>query len=204
MKTNRRGDAVVCRVAIALAIALAVGVIAAGCATTASPTPEGTGTPASPFASPTADGSGGPCRVVPQDGALRSNTLVNMTVGSDGVSDRVSFTFGPIAPGPTGGTGRLTAVTPPFTQAGSGQTVTVLGTHFVELHLDGMLIADDAGNEVYGGETSVRPNMIAIKDIEETDGFEGVYNFVIGYDGNGCVGLVDDEASRTLTITIGH
>jgi hypothetical protein len=37
-----------------------------------------------------------------------------------------------------------------------------------------------------------------------TEAFEGVYNFVIGYDGNGCVGLVDDEVTKTLTITIGH
>ena len=74
----------------------------------------------------------------------------------------------------------------------------------MELHLDGMLIADEAGNAVYQGETSVKPDLLALRQVEMTEAFEGVYNFVIGYDGNGCVGLVDDEATRTLTITIGH
>ncbi|MES2208707.1 MAG: hypothetical protein V4515_00750 [Chloroflexota bacterium] len=127
-----------------------------------------------------------------------------MALGSDGGSDRITFTFGPTAPGPTGGTGRLTAVTPPFTQAGSGLPVAVPGSRFVELHLDGMLIVDEAGSEVYQGETSVRPDMIAIRGIEETDAFEGVYNFIIGYDGNGCVGLSGDAVAGTLAITIGH
>ncbi|MBI2762271.1 MAG: hypothetical protein HYX54_00720 [Chloroflexi bacterium] len=131
----------------------------------------------------------GACAVISQDGVLRSNTLLNMTVDSDGVSDRVTFTFGPMAPGPTGGTGRLAAVSPPFTMAGSGEPVEVLGSHFVGLRLDGMLIADDAGQAIYQGPITLQPSMIAIRDIEQIDGFEGVYNFIIGYDGAGCVGL---------------
>ena len=80
----------------------------------------------------------------------------------------------------------------------------VLGAHHVELHLDGMLIVDEAGNDVFKGPTSLKPSMIVLKDVEETDGFEGVYNFVIGYDGNGCVGLTGDPAEGSLTVTIGH
>ena len=185
-------------------VAILVVILAAGCAATVTPTPGGSGLPSdSPVATPT-DSTSAACLVVPQSGLLRSNTLVGMAVDSDGAFDRTTFTFGPNAAGPTGGTGRLTAGTPPFVQGGSGLPVTVLGSHFVELHLDGMLITDDAGNEVYQGPTSLRPDMIAIKDIEETDGFEGVYNFVIGYEGNGCVGLSGNTAAGLLTITIGH
>lgn len=158
-------------------------------------------TTASPTTSATTDAG---CVVAPQSGLLRLNTLLDMTADSDGASDRVTFTFGPIAPGPTGGMGRLTAATPPFSQGGSGLPVEVLGTHHVMLHLDGMLIVDANGKEVYAGPTSLKPGMIALKAIEETDGFEGVYNFVIGYDGNGCVGLTGDSAAGSLTVTIGH
>lgn len=70
-------------------------------------------------------------------------------------------------------------------QGGSGQPVEVAGTHFVEFHLDGMLIADEVGGALYQGETSLKPNMVALAQVEMTEAFEGVYNFVIGYDGNG-------------------
>ena len=153
---------------------------------------------------PTTSGIEGGCVVAPQSGLLRSNTLLDLTVDSDGATDRITFTFGPIAPGPTGGTGRLTAATPPFSQGGSGLPVEVLGAHHVQLHLDGMLIVDEAGNGLFKGPTSLKPGMIAVKDVEETDGFEGVYNFVIGYDGNGCVGLTGNTTAGSLTVTIGH
>jgi len=120
------------------------------------------------------------------------------------LADRIVFGLGEPAPEPTGGTGRLKAVEPPFAQGGSGLPVEVEGTWFVEFHLDGMLIADESGNPVFRGETSLKPGLPALRQVEMTEAFEGIYNLVIGYDGNGCVGLVDDEATKTLTITIGH
>ena len=192
------------------ALAGAVAVVSLVVATCA-PSPVPTSVPHTPDnttsadASPTTAGTTDTgCVVAPQSGLLRSNTLLGMTADSDGASDRVTFTFGSIAPGPTGGMGRLTATTPPFSQGGSGLPVDVLGAHHVELHLDGMLIVDEAGNDVFKGPASLKPSMIALKDVEETDGFEGVYNFVIGYDGNGCVGLTGDPAEGSLTVTIGH
>lgn len=67
-----------------------------------------------------------------------------------------------------------------------------------------MLIADEVGGTLYQGETSLKPDMVALKQVEMTEAFEGVYNLVIGYDGNGCVTLIDDARTKTLTITIGH
>lgn len=198
-------------VAVAGAVAL-VALVVATCGPSPAPTgassiPDATSSvDASPTtASPTTTGTTDiGCVVAPQSGLLRSNRLLDMTADSDGATDRVTFTFGPIAPGPTGGMGRLTAATAPFSHGGSGLPVEVLGTHHVVLHLDGMLIADAEGKEVYAGPTSTTPGMIALKAVEETDGFEGVYNFVIGYDGNGCVGLTGDSAAGSLTVTIGH
>jgi hypothetical protein len=183
----------------AVALAAVFGAAAlAGCATTPSPGP------AHPTGSPVATAGGGGCPVVERTGDLRSNTLIDMRLSSDGLVDRITFQLGDIAPGPTGSTGRLRAVEPPFAQGASGLPVEVAGTHFVELHLDGMLIADDSGNAVYRGETSVKPALLAVRQVEMTEAFEGVYNFVIGFDGDGCVGLVDDPAARTLTVSIAH
>lgn len=190
-----------------LATAAILALVAVGCTANPSPSavPTGGQGPTPPTsASPLATGADTGCVVVPQTGLLRSNTLIDLAVDSDGVSDRITLTFGPVAAGPTGGMGRLSAAVPPFTAAGSGLPVDVLGTHFVELHLDGMLIVDEAGDPFFKGPTSVKPDMLALKDIEETDAFEGVYNFVIGYDGNGCVGLTGNTAAGSLTITIGH
>ena len=82
--------------------------------------------------------------------------------------------------------------------------MSVIGPHYVELHFDGMAIMDDAGNPTYLGSKSLKPGLLAPKDIEQTGAFEGVYNFVIGYDGNGCVGLAFDVASSSAMVTIGH
>jgi hypothetical protein len=175
----------------------------AGCSSTSPPAPSGGQTASMPASTPT-PAAGGGCRVTEQTGVLRSNTLTHMTATFDGLRDRITFQLGEIAPDPTGSSGRLRAVAPPFAQGASGLPIEVDGTHFVELHLDGMLIADETGNAVYRGETSVKPGLLAVRQIEMTEAFEGVYNFVIGYVGDGCVGLEDDPAARTLTLTIGH
>ena len=135
---------------------------------------------------------------------LRSNTLIDAIVSSDGVSDSITFQLGEAAPGPIGSTGRLRPVEPPFFQDGTGLPVTVLGTHFVGLHLEGMLLADEDGAALYQGPTSVKPALLSLRQVEMFEAFEGVYIFVLGYDGNGCVALADDAAAKTLTVTIGH
>lgn len=181
------------RLTAGLLVALAI----AACTTT-SPTQSPTSTPA---ASPT---PGVACPVAEQTGALRSNTLTGMEIRTTVAADQIVFTLGAIAPGPTGSAGRLKAVEPPFSEGGSGLPVEVLGEHFVELHFDGMLLVDESGTVLYTGETSVMPDVPALRQVEMTEAFEGVYNFVIGYDGAGCVTLTDDAAARTLTISLGH
>ena len=190
---------------LALAVVLVVTSLT-GCAATPSPPASSvrpTVTPPGGAPAPTGTAGGG-CPVVEQSGVLRSNTLVDISISSDGLSDRIILALGDPAPEPRGSTGRLKAVQPPFAQGGSGLPVEVEGTHFVEFRLDGMLLADENGNPTYVGETSVKPGMLALRQVELTEAFEGVYVFVIGYDGNGCVTLLDDATARTLTLTIGR
>lgn len=112
--------------------------------------------------------------------------------------------LGDVAPEPTGSSGRLRTVEPPFTRGASGKPVSVAGTHFVELHLDGMLLVDAAGVPIYSGLTTAKPDMVALRQIEQTDASEGVHDFVIGYVGDGCVTLTDDAATKTITVSIRH
>jgi hypothetical protein len=193
---RRRADGLVpCCLAV-------VAALAACTAPTVSPSASPTG-PEPTGPAPTTTLAGG-CPVAEQTGALRSNTLVDLDLSSDGLSDTVVLTLGEPASNPTGsGTGLLKAGVPPFLSGGSGEEVEVLGEHFVEVRLSSMAITDDNGVPTYEGPSSLKPDMLAVKQVELTEAFEGVYNFVIGYDGNGCVDLVADETGRVV-ITIGH
>ncbi|MBI2777851.1 MAG: hypothetical protein HYX57_11405 [Chloroflexi bacterium] len=182
------------------ALAALVAFVAA-CGTTVSPVPSVTGS-----LPPTGQATGGSgCPVAAQSGALRSNTLVDLETRSDGLNDFVTLTLGDPATNPAGtGTGELRAAEPPFVAGASGAEIEVLGAHHVDVKLTEMAITDDAGNPTYVGPTSLKPAMLALKQVEQTEAFEGVYAFVIGYDGNGCVSLASDPATKTVTITIGH
>jgi len=142
--------------------------------------------------------------VVEQSGPLFSNTLVDVGVDSDGLTDRVTFTLGEPASMIRNPVGSLRAAEPPFIEDGSGEEVEVLGQHHLELRLDPMSMFDDAGQPTFIGEGTIKPNMLTLKQVELTGAFEGVYLFVIGYDGAGCVGLVSDPTERTIRISIGH
>ena len=191
--------------ALARSVTLLVVAALAGCTSTSTPSPTSgpTSTPPESQAAPSATMTG-PCALTEQTGIPGSNTLIDLTIETDGVADRLVFQLGAQAPDPTGSTFRLLAGQPPFVQGGSGQPIEVAGTYFVEFHLDGMLIADEVGGALYQGETSLKPDMVALRQLEMTEAFQGVYNFVIGYDGDGCVALIDDAVAKTLTITIGH
>jgi len=189
-------------------IVLAAAVLLTACTTTPTPSTSAPSAPAATVPGATVPGAsstpGEGCAVPEQTGILRSNTLLTLSISSDGLSDAVAFRLGEIAPGPTGSSGRLQAVRPPFVQGGSGLPVGILGEHFVEIHFEGMLLADETGKPTYLGQSSARPDMLAVEQVEMTEAFEGVYNFVIGYRGPGCVALAEDAAAKTLTVTIGH
>lgn len=165
-----------------------------GCTSTTSPTPAVT-------VEPTA---AEPCAFVEQSGPLFSNTLVSFEVDSDGLTDRVTFTLGDPAGPFNDAEGRLRAVEPPFIEDGSGEEVEVLGEHHLELRLDAMSLFDDAGNPTFTSEGTLKPDMLTLRQVELTGAFEGIYSFIIGYDGGGCVTLTSEEAARTLTIAISH
>jgi hypothetical protein len=135
---------------------------------------------------------------------LPSDRLVGLSVASTPTQDLLTFVFATgSAPGPGGPPqGTLTAATPPFSFAGSGQGIALLGGHAVQLRFSGMTIADEAGGATYRGPTDVKPDRPALREAIQFDASEGIVGWYVGYDGSGCVTLVRE--GNNVTVMIAH
>jgi hypothetical protein len=142
------------------------------------------------------------CGVVPQTTMLPSDRLVNLTGTAGAAADTLTFAFGnPSLPGPsTPPQARLEAARPPYTQAGSGATIPLVGRHVVAIRFTGMSLQNDAGEETYTGPRTIEESFKGLRDAVVYDGSEGVIAWYVGYDGPGCVTLARAGASITLTI----
>jgi len=172
-------------------------------ATTPSPSGAAVSSPAPSSAIATPAGSGFVCPVASQTGLLPSDRLVDLAISSTPTHDLLTFVFAASAPGPAGpARGSLDAATPPFSFAGSGQTIDLLGQHAVRVRFSGMTIASDTGEATYHGPTDAKPGLPALREAIQYDASEGIVGWYVGYDGPGCVNLVRD--ANNVTITIDH
>ncbi len=145
------------------------------------------------------------CAVVPQTGGqLPSDRITDLQVATGATADTLTFVFGPASLGGQAGAARgsLDAAQPPYTQAGSGAAIDVIGEHVIRVRFDGMSLQNDAGEEIYKGQAEIKPSFPALRDAVVFDSSEGVIAWYIGYDGTGCVALV--RSRNRLTITIAH
>lgn len=71
---------------------------------------------------------------------------------------------------------------PPFTLAGSGATVTVRGDRFYKVQFEPASTFDlGTGRPSYTGSTNITPTGTAhVRQLVETDSFEGVVTWIIG------------------------
>jgi hypothetical protein len=65
-----------------------------------------------------------------------------------------------------------------------------------------MKIVDDSGSPTYDGPTVITSDGEPIAAVVQEEAFEGVVNWLIGYQGSGCVGVETSSDGLTLTITI--
>ena len=205
---------------LALQVSLVVSV--AACASsvpgpTASPSPSSASVE-TPGASPTASATTGAaetttpsarpsalsCAAPTDTGLLPSDRLVDLAVSSTTTHDLVTFIFAvAAAPSPAGpARGTLSAARPPFSQAGSGQPIDLLGQHAVQVRFTGMTLASDTGEATYTGPTEVKPNLPAVREVIQYDASEGVVGWYIGWDGPGCVTL--SRNGNEVTVSVGH
>ena len=167
----------------------------AAASATVSAAPSGSSAAATPAVSPLA------C-AMPPAGILPSDRFTGVQIIPGGTSDGLRFTFGNMSlPGPASPPmGSISVATPPFTQAGSGEPITVKGQHVLQLRFDTMSIQNDVGEPTYDGAHELTPNLPSIKDVVLYDQSEGVVGWYIGYDGSGCPTLARDGQGLVLTI----
>ena len=169
---------------------------------TSGPTTGSAGASASVEPSPPPSTTG--CPVPPKDGALASNQLVSVKVTGGPAADRVTFTFGPPASQPTSPRGHLREIRPPIVEGASGNEIKVDGQRYLEVKFDGMYLFDASGKPAFTGSQELHPKLTAIREVLATEAFEGVFTWVVGFNGGGCATLGGDPAARTVTLDIAH
>ena len=140
-----------------------------------------------------------------QDGRLPSDRLVDVEVSSTGSADVVTFVFGEpssISPPQGASDGLLEAAEPPFVEGASGLPLEVDGEHVAFIRFRGMTLYDDAGVGTYDGPLRVPVGGEALRTVVNSEAFEGVSGWYIGYDGPGCVTLVSD--ARSVSVVVAH
>ena len=147
-------------------------------------------------------GSAAACAPLPPALALPSDRFTDVQVVPGDTTDSIRFVFGDASlPGPASPPmGKLTVAKRPYTHAGSGAPITIKGDHVLQLTFTGMSIQNDAGQPTYDGPTDIRQSLPAFQQAVLFDASEGTVGWYIGYDGPGCVSLINDGTSLLLSI----
>lgn len=189
------------------------------CSPAVSPAPSTappTAPPASPAATPVATASGEPSPTVVPTSAfttcdlptwhdtLPSGRLANVHVATAPGLDTAVFQFAPGGDNPGIPVGDITIAKPPFSQASSGQAMSVEGDHFLQVRFDKMDIVDAAGNDIYSGLRDIKPGFSALRQVVEFDEFEGVVGWYVGLTGPTCASVATDAAALTITLRVAH
>lgn len=178
------------RAAAILVLAAALAGCGASPPASATPAqPTGGGSSGSPLAPPTPDGTPSPTgcpAYLEASEPWPSDRLVGMRVTAGGSgADMLEFEFAPASRPGVATTATTRKTRPPFSQAGSGEPIEVIGSAFYEFRFEGMLLADDSGTATYRGSRDLRTSLPGIEHVVIVDAFEGVLTFVIGTTG-GC------------------
>jgi hypothetical protein len=203
---------------VSAAMAVLVMTVAACAQVAASPNPS---VSASPSTAPTATPSAAPavsatpiasalassasaCAEMPLKTTLPSDRLVNFTTTPGATSDMLTFSFGnPSLPGPSEPPqGSLDAARPPYTLAGSGATVAMIGDHVIAIRFTGMSLQNDAGEETYLGPHGIEEPFPALRHAVIYDQSEGVIAWYVGFDGPGCVTMARN--GKDVIVTLAH
>ena len=97
--------------------------------------------------------------------------------------------------------GSIAAAAPPFT-LNNGDDVHVLGTNFVRVRFEGLLLVEENGKDTLRGSRDVRPRMAALKEARVIDESEGVIVWVVGYSCGGCVSTDVSEKGGSVTLRV--
>ena len=179
--------------------------LAAGCATPGSPSPGPTATPPQPTSVPTA-GASLPAfvcgRAVTQAGSVPTALMSGFAAANASGVGRIEFTFRP-----NGNVAAVPDVTvapadPPFTMDPSGLRLSVIGTAFFQIVLQGGTALDANMEPTFEGPFDAAPNGNPIVEVKRAGDFESVSTFIVGLDGPACVRILPPDGSSHLVIEI--
>ena len=69
-------------------------------------------------------------------------------------------------------------------------------------HFTSMKLSDDAGVPVYDGPDRLDPGGGVIRSVVLEEAFEGVVNWIIGYDGSGCVSVEPSADGLAISVVV--
>jgi hypothetical protein len=130
-----------------------------------------------------------------------SDRLIRVDVSSSPNADFISFEFGPSSGEPLVPAGSVASEEPPFT-LNNGDDVHVLGTNFLRVRFEGLLLVEDNGKDTLRASRDVRPRLAALKEARVIDESEGVMVWVVGYSGGGCVSTDVSEKGGSVSLRL--
>ncbi len=145
-----------------------------------------------------------PCAIATQRVRPPTDRLLDIIVKGNTSADLVRFVFGEASLEGSGGTptATLQRAKRPYTQAGSGKPIAVLGQRVAQLRFDHMSNTNDIGEPTYQGPPEVQPKLPTLRDAVLFDDSEGVVAWYIGFDGPGCATL--SLRGNEVIVTIEH
>jgi hypothetical protein len=189
----------------ALLVVVLAGCVSAGGQVPATPdaTPAPPALPASsaPAASIVVDDTLDACPVPAASFTPPSDRLIRVDVSSSPDADFISFEFGPLSGEPLVPAGSIARDEPPFT-LNNGDDVHVLGTNFVRVRFEGLLLVEENGKDTLRASRDVRPRLAALKEARVIDESEGVMVWIVGYSGGGCVSTDVSEKGGSVTLRV--
>lgn len=171
------------------AIATAALLLAAACGSPGGPSSSDP-QPLAPGTAPPSAVSPTPCQPL-EGGADGVHMLLkDVRAAAHEGFDRVVFEFEV----PSGGTGAiprysLRPATPPFTKDPSDEPMTVSGSAFLALNLQGASGVDltqENYRQVYTGPKELKPGLVVLEELEEQGDFEATINWVFGLNQETC------------------
>jgi len=113
--------------------------------------------------------------------------------------DRVVFEFSDGIPETL-----IEAVLPPFFEDASGLPLTVNGSAFLQITMDGASKVDPNDVVTYAGPTEFEPGLPQLVHLVEGGDFEAVSTWYLGMDGGGCLRVLTLAGPNRLVIDIEH
>jgi hypothetical protein len=170
-----------------------------------SPTPAGSGLPGQPTLVPTPAGSlpAFACgREVVQPGSVPIAYLRGLEAANGDIAGLIVFTFQPS--GNVAATPDVTVrpVSPPFTRDPSGLPLTVEGSHFLQVVLQGGTALDADFQPTFEGPFDIALEGGPIVEMKRAGDFEAVSTFIVGLDGPPCARILPPDGTGRVVIQV--